>query len=272
MNAFAHHFAYDFRMGLRDKSQLLMNYLFPLFIYVLLGFLMTSVNPNFHEIIIPAMMIIGIMSSGLLGLPSPLVADRDAGIFRSFKINGVPAINILNSPLLSTITHMTLVTAIIALTAGPVFKATLPAGTQWLWLFGLSWLTSFAMAGLGVLIGVVSANSRASMLLAQLVFLPSMIMSGLMFPFSMLPPALTKIAMLLPATHAMNALTGLAFGMTTSYNPFFSVLILLCAGILSVGLAIYLFHWDSKNSEHRRTSYLALLALLPYLIGALLLG
>ena len=31
MNAFGHHLTYEFRTGLRDRSMLLMNYLFPLF-------------------------------------------------------------------------------------------------------------------------------------------------------------------------------------------------------------------------------------------------
>ena len=272
MNAFANHFAYDFRMGLRDKSQMLMNYLFPLFLYILLGFLMTSVNPNFNQTIIPAMMVIGMMSSGLLGLPGPIVADREAGIFRSFKINGVPAINILLSPLGSTIAHTTLVTAIIALSAGPLFGAALPAGIQWVWLFGLSWLTSFAMAGLGVLTGVVSKNSRSSMLLSQLIFLPSMVMSGMMMPLSMLPPALAKIAMLLPATQAMNAFSGYALGLETSFNPLISVLVLAAAGLAALGLAIYLFDWDSHNAQHKRSPFLGLIALAPYIVGALLAG
>jgi ABC-2 type transport system permease protein len=272
MNAFVHHFAYDFRTGLRDKSQLLMNYLFPLFIYLMMGLLMTGVNPNFRLTLIPAMMIIGIMSSGLLGLPNPIVAAREAGIFRSFKINGVPALNILNSPLLSTIAHMTIVTALIALTAKPLFNAGLPSGIQWLVLFVLSWLTSFAMAGLGVLIGVVSTNSRTTVLIAQLVFLPSMLLGGMMMPTSMLPPTLARISMLLPASHAMNALSGYALGMTTTFSPLFSVLILLAGGVLAFGLAIYLFDWDSHNTQHQRPRYLALIALIPYIIGALLLG
>jgi ABC-2 type transport system permease protein len=272
MHAYIHHFAYDFRMGLRDKSQLLMNYLFPLFLFLLLGFLMTSVNPDFQKTIVPAMIIIGIMSSGVLGLPGPMVADREAGIYRSFKINGVPAINILNTPLLSTITHMTVVAAIIAFTSGPLFKASLPSGIQWLWLFGLCWLTSFAMASLGVLIGVVSANSRSSMLLAQLIFLPSMVMSGMMMPLSMMPATLAKISILLPATQAMIAFNGFALGMTTPFNPIFSVLIMATAGILALGLAIYLFDWDSKNAQNKRKNLLGLLALLPYIIGVILLG
>ena len=47
MTAFLHHLAYDFRTGLRDKTQMLMFYLFPLFFYAMMGLLMGKVNPTF---------------------------------------------------------------------------------------------------------------------------------------------------------------------------------------------------------------------------------
>ena len=69
----------------------------------------------------------------------------------------------------------------------------------------------------------------------------------------------------------MNALSGLALGMTTTFSSLSSVLILLVGGIMALGLAIYLFDWDARNTQHPRSRYLALLALAPYVIGALLL-
>ncbi len=47
MSAFIHHLAYDFRTGIRDRSKLLMFYLFPLVFFALMGGLMSSVNPGF---------------------------------------------------------------------------------------------------------------------------------------------------------------------------------------------------------------------------------
>jgi ABC-2 type transport system permease protein len=37
------------------------------------------------------MVVFALMAGCLLGLPDPIVAAREAGIFRSFKIHGVPA-------------------------------------------------------------------------------------------------------------------------------------------------------------------------------------
>ncbi len=269
MNAFASHFSFEFRSGIRDKTLLLMNYLFPLGLYGMLGFLMTELNPDFAETIIPAMIIIAILSSTILSLPNPLVAAREAGIFRSYKINGVPAISILTIPALTSILHIVIVAAIITATAPFLFSA--PTPVHWLGFILFFLLAAFAHAGLGMLISVISANTRAIVLWSQLIFLPSMLIGGLMIPSSMLPGALGKVGLLLPATHAMNVFQGLTQNQVTAFDPLWSVLILLAGGILSFGLANYLFSWDSQNKMRRGHPALALLVLLPYVIGVALL-
>ena len=269
MNAFTSHFSFEFRTGIRDKTLLLMNYLFPLGLYLLLGFLMAEINPDFVPTMIPAMIVVAIMSGTILSLPNPLVAAREAGIFRSYKINGVPAISILTIPALTTILHMVIVAALIIGTAPLLFNAPVPVNWFGLILFFL--LVAFAHAGLGVLISVISSNTRTVVLWSQLVFLPSMLLGGLMLPSSILPEAFGKIGLLLPATYAINTFQGLAQNQATAFAPIWSVIILVAGGALSFGLANYLFSWDTQNKPRRGHPALALLALLPYVIGMILL-
>jgi len=103
MNAFIHHFSFEFRTGIRNKQLLLMNYLFPLGFYLMMGFIMAEINPLFREDIIPAMVVFAILAATLLGIPDPLVNARENGVFRSYKINGIPAISILT--ILSPVTE-----------------------------------------------------------------------------------------------------------------------------------------------------------------------
>jgi ABC-2 type transport system permease protein len=244
-----------------------MNYLFPLFFYGLVGALMTGLNPAFKDTIIPAMMVVAMMASLLLGLPNPIVAARMAGIYRSYKINGVPAINILSAPVLSTSLHSFIVYAIITLTAPPFFGAQLPDHLGWFVLLAL--ISTFGTASLGLLIGVVSRNERATVFLAQIIFLPSMMLGGLMMPSEVLPKTLGKIALLLPSTHIMNAFKGLAFGLPTQFDPLISVAALAASAILSFALSVYLFQWDSQVKS-KRTVFLGLLALLPLAVTLLI--
>ena len=268
MTAFAQHFAFEFKAGLRNPSQLLLNYLFPLGFYALMGLVMTQINPGFKDTLIPAMAVFAIMASTILGLPSPLVESREAGIFRSYKINGVPALSILAIPVLTTIFHVLITSAIIVLTATPLFKGVAPI--DWGGFVLVALVTAFTCGAIGALIGVISANSQATVLWSQLIFLPSMLIGGLMMPLSLLPKAILPFSMLLPTSHAMQAFLGLAYDQTTTFNPVVSVVILLTSGVLAFGLAIYLFNWDSRNQARRGHPLMALLALAPYVIGIFL--
>jgi hypothetical protein len=68
----------------------------------------------------------------------------------------------------------------------------------------------------------------------------------------------------------MNAFNGLAMGKEAAFSPWGSVIMLTVSGILAFGLAVYLFSWDSRNTARRGHPLLALLVLLPYVIGIFL--
>lgn len=268
MSAFANHFAFEFRTGLRNPSLLFINYLFPLGFFALMGAVMTKINPGFTETIVPAMVVFACMTGTLLGLPNPLVDSREAGVFRSFKINGVPASSILAIPAVTTILHALIVSGIITLTAPLIFGGIFP--TNWAGFALVTFLTAFACGSLGALIGVVATSTQATVLWSQLVFLPSMLIGGLMFPLSLLPESIRWLSSLLPTTNAMQAFLGLAYGQETVIQPWVAVGVLAASSILAFALAIYLFNWDSRNSARRGHPLMALLVLIPYVVGLLI--
>ncbi len=269
MTAFTNHFLFEFKTGLRNSSAMMMFYLLPLGFYAAMGFIMVEINPGFKELLLPAMIIFAIMSSTILGLPNGLVEFREAGIYRSFKINGIPPVSILTIPALSTVFHSLIVSMIIALTATPLFDAPVPE--NWLALLFVTLLAAFAFATLGMLIGVVSSSTRAVVLWSQLIYLPSILLGGMMIPVALLPETVQKFAGLLPSTYAMQAYFGLAYNQVTVIDPWLSVAVLFVSGILALGLSIYLFNWDSTNQTRRGSPLLALLVLLPYL-AAIIIG
>ena len=128
-----------------------------------------------------------------------------------------------------------------------------------------------ATAGLGLLVGVVSASTQATVLWSQLVYLPSILLGGMMVPTSMLPPAFQKIGLLLPTTYAMNAYQSLLPDGSPTFDPIWSVVVLAAGAVLAFGLAIYLFNWDNRNATRRGHPLMGLLALAPYVVGAILL-
>jgi len=88
-------------------------------------------------------------------------------------------------------------------------------------------------------------------MLSQIIFIPSMLVGGVMLPYDFLPTGAQMLARIFPPTHAMNA-------------------ILFAGGILAFWLAIYLFNWDRQNQTRRGHPALAAIALLPWLASLLL--
>lgn len=258
MKAFFHHLVFEFRSGLRDRSHLLMNYLFPLVFFALMGGLMTRINPSFGLTLIPAMILFALMCGNLLSLPAALVASRESGLFRSYRINGVPAWAALLIPPLANFVHMALVSALITVLGHLVFKAPLPA--SWL-LFAGSWLAIEAsLAGLGVLIATLASSSRSVVLISQLIYIPSIMLGGLMMPASILPKGLARLSLLFPASHGMLAFSG-AQGWALALG------ILALGAILSFGAALLTYEWDPRNGRPGGRKLLGLLALAPYAVA-----
>lgn len=270
MRAFRHHFAFELKTGIRNRNLLLLNYLFPLGFYLIMGAIMPEINPTFKEALLPAMVVFAILAATFLGLPDPLVNARENGIFRTYKINGIPAISILLIPSLTTMLHLAVVAIIIVITAPMLFGA--PPPSNW-GGFVLTFLASAAACtGLAVLIGVISSSTRMTVLWSQLIFVPSMLLGGLMVPYSMLPPIGQTLAKLLPASYAMNSFSALGMGYAAAdLNANTSLAILLLGGVIAFATALLLFQWDRKNAAARRHPILALLALIPYVAGIFLI-
>ncbi len=91
----------------------------------------------------------------------------------------------------------------------------------------------------------------------------------MMVPYDVLPDLPAKLSRLLPATHAMNAFRGMAFGLEADFDPILSVIILLSSTLLAFGLATYLFNWDSHNRSRRGHPAMPLIVIIPYIAGLL---
>ncbi|MDR7857818.1 ABC transporter permease [Tissierella sp.] len=269
MKAFSMHLLFGLKSGLRDKELLLMNYLFPLGFYFVIGAIMPKLNPQYGDILIPSMMIFSILVSTVLGMPNSFVTSRNSGIFRSYKINGVSKLSMIAIPTVSTIMHTIIVTTIILISAPILYKAELPTS-----IFGLILVfiaSTITFAGFANLIGVIADSTSVTVIFAQALFLPSMLIGGLMFPSSLLPESVSAFGKLLPTTYAMDAYQALAENIDTSINPVISLLVLISSGIISFFISWYLFRLDNNNTSKSKGKIWAIGSLIPFVLAAIFL-
>ena len=269
MKAFSIYFLFNLKSGLRDKELLLMNYIFPLGFYFVIGAIMPKLNPQYISILIPSMMIFNILVSTVLGMPNILVTSRNSGIFRSYKINGVSKLSMLAIPTVSTILHTIIVTAIILITAPILYNAELPVNILGLIIVFIA--SAITFSGLALLIGIIADSTSLTVILAQALFLPCMLIGGLMFPSSFLPESVGRFSKLLPTTYAMDAYEALVTKGNFAFSPIISLGLLMTSGIISYYLSWYLFKLDNNNTSKSKGKIWAVGAILPFILGAIFL-
>lgn len=268
--ALIEHVGLELRTGVRDRTLLLMTYLFPLGFYVFMGAFMTEMNPDYSDVMIPGMAVFAMLAAAMFGLPSPLITARQTGVLRSYRINGVPTTAVFGVPAAMTVVHLLVVAGVIAVTAPIMFDALRVADAA---AFGLvAVLAATTHVALGALIGVVSSNDRIAVLWSQLLFLPSVLLAGIIVPLEQVPDGFEPLSLLLPATYAMEAFRGLAFDAETVVAPWPAMAVLAAGAVAALALTRLCYAWDEHGAGRRLHPAFGALAVVPYLLTAIALS
>jgi ABC-2 type transport system permease protein len=190
------------------------------------------------------MTIFAVTMGAVIGMPVPVVRMRESEVLRAYRVCGIPGWATLLVHAVSAFLHLLIVSVIILLTAPVVFGAGIPS--NYVYYFAVLVIVLFSNIAIGLLIGVLAKNQSAATLLSQAVFLPTVMLGGIMFPASMLPGALRTAGYIIPSTHAVQSFTGLAFGMSVEFSAVLSLVILAGIGVAAVSLAAMRFRMVSR--------------------------
>jgi ABC-2 type transport system permease protein len=232
MSALFKHLWIQFKIDIRERGTLMTYYLVPLVFYFVMGAVFSSINPLARQTLPATMPIFAVTMGAVLGLPVPIVKMREFGVLRAYHVCGIPEGAVLFIQSISAFFHLLVVSIIIFVTAPVFFEASYPKSFFAYFLSLLILL--FVSIALGVLIGMVARNQSIALMLSQSIFLPTVLLSGIMFPTSMLPQPLRMLGRILPATYIMQSFSGLGFGLPTDINAAFSLLIAAGIGVAAV--------------------------------------
>lgn len=198
MNAFLYGVALQWKLDIRSKSLLVTCYVVPLIFFLLMGGIFTSVMPEMKDTLIPSMIVMGVSMGAFIGLPPSLIETYGSDIKKIYKANGVPLYLGLITMAISAFVHLMMMCIIIVLLAPILFKAALPDNLP---IFFMA-LAVYVLVSLsiGSILGLVVKNQAKLTMIAQLVFLPSIMLSGIMFPIELLPKAFKMVGKLFPAS------------------------------------------------------------------------
>lgn len=209
MKAFLYTLYLKTKLDIKSTEILITYYLVPLIFFGVMGAVFTSVMPDAKHTIIASMTIFTITMGGVIGTSGSVIGYFNNDMRKSFKSAGIPMGVIVVASIISGFVNMVIVSTIIYVVSPLAFNATRPINIT----IYLSGFILFLLATLlvGVILGLFAKSTSKLTIYTQIVFLPSMMLSGIMFPSNMLPKPLQYIGYVLPATHGMKILSSDTF-------------------------------------------------------------
>lgn len=229
MGAFLYGIGLQFKMDIRSRSLLVTCYLVPLLFFAVMGGIFTSIMPGSEKTLIQSMTVMGVSMGALIGVPPSLAEIYGTDVRKMYQANGAPLWYGLITLTVSAFIHLLIMSGIILAAAPVMFHAEVPPGLP----FYFVKLSLFIIASLGIagVLGMLEKNQAKLTMLCQVAFLPSILLSGIMFPSSLLPGILEKARKVFPAAWGYLLLTenGAGFGEVLPLGIIFGIAAVVCA-------------------------------------------
>lgn len=197
MSAFMYSALLQWKLDMRSPNIIVACYAVPLAFYAFMSGIFTSVMPDMEKTLIPSMTVFAVSMGALIGLPPSLAEIYGSDIRKSYQANGVPLFAGVLAVNISSALHLLIMSLIIWATAPIAFDAALPSDPGQY----IAALVVFVAVSLGIasIIGLGVRNTAAVPMVSILVFLPSIMLSGIMFPAELLPESFQQASKVFPA-------------------------------------------------------------------------
>ena len=231
MSAFLYGVSLQWKLDIRSKTLLITCYIVPLLFFAVMGGIFTSVMPEARYTLIQSMTVFGVTMGALIGLPPSLVEIYSSDIKKVYKANGVPLYLGLVLTNISAYIHLFIMSIILYIAAPLAFNAEIPKNPV-LYFASLAIFIAVSLS-IASIIGLAVKDQAKTSMVSIIIFLPSIMLSGIMFPIELLPKAFEMVGKIFPASWGYKVMADSTFQLV-NLLPLVVILILaICAcGIL----------------------------------------
>lgn len=198
MRAFLYGVFLQWKLDIRSKTLLITCYIVPLLFFAVMGGIFTSVMPQAKDTLIQSMTVFGVTMGALIGLPPSLVEIYSTDIKKVYKANGVPLHLGLVLTNISAYIHLFIMSVVLYFAAPLAFNAEIPDNPGRYFIS----LAVFIAVSLSIasIIGLAVKDQAKTSMVSIIIFLPSILLSGIMFPIGLLPKAFQTAGKIFPAS------------------------------------------------------------------------
>ena len=249
----ARHFLLTIQLSFRNRQGLIYGYLVPIIFLLAFASVFRAGDAPLADRM-GQIVTITIMGGACFGLPTALIAERELGVWRRYRLLplGAPWL-ILGAMLARFLIVASSVLVQLAL-ARAFFGAPLPAHPGQATV-AFAFVTA-AFLGIGFLIAGLANNVPAVQALGQCIFLPMILIGGVGIPLAALPVWVQRMAGFMPGRYAVEVLQSSFNGATLS-GAGFRLGALACIGIAAGVAGAKLFRWEPGRRTRRVSVWVA---------------
>ena len=204
----------------------------------------TSTSLDYIDFLVPGILAMSLMNSGMIGLASAFVTYRERGILRRIKATPFPLSQFIGARILSQLVVAVAQSCILILLAKLLFGLSITGNIASVLVMVI--LGSLAFLSLGFVIAAFARNQETADSLANAVSFPMLFLSGVFFPVDSAPTVLQPIMKIMPLRYLADGLRNLMVRGDSLAHVWLSIVVMLATAAIGFLLATRFFRWESS--------------------------
>lgn len=237
----------EWNLSLRGMDMPIFAIIMPIIVLVILGVIygnkpaFEGAEYTFMQQSFGALTSISICACGVMGIPLVISDYRSKKILKRYQVTPIRPLTIVFAEITMYFIYA-LVSLISLFLIAFVFFDFRLQGNIILFLFG--WLLVLAsIFSIGIMVGGIAKNSKIAGVIASVLYFPMLIFSGATLPYEVMPPAMQKVADILPLTQGIKILKAASLGETLDHIAL-PIVVLVAICMICFGIAIRFFKWE----------------------------
>lgn len=202
-----------------------------------------STDLRYIDFLVPGIIAMSLMNSGVISLASAFVSYREKGILRRIKATPFPLSSFISARILSQLAVAVVQTSLLLLLGMLLFDLQVDGNLFSVYVVVI--IGSLAFLSLGFVISSFARNQEAADALANAIVVPMLFLSGVFFPIDAAPQWLRPITQLMPLRYLVDAMRGVMVEGASLASEWQNLLVLLATGLVCLVIATRLFRWES---------------------------
>jgi ABC-2 type transport system permease protein len=251
------------RITLRNKAFLFFSLVMPMVFFFLYGSVFAKGQPGIVRYLLGPVIAMSVMGT-FWGLSAQIVAWREQGILRRFRLAPIPAASMIGSSILANMLLILPTVLLELLLARFLYHVMSFGNVTSVIVLSLAGIGSFA--SLGLIVASVTNTMQETQVINQLLWFALIFVSGATVPIPELPKVAQHVALFLPATYLVSGLQRAMVDGKSIFSLGVEIGSLLAWGGLAFFISSQLFRWEPEAKLPRNAKLWAVATILPFVL------